>query len=131
MGLSTDDLVAIQQLYARYNHAIDFGDAEAWAACLTPDGRMIAKGTGDFQGTEALTAFAKSMAAQINGRHWTNNLLVEGSGAGATAKCYLLFVRNGAAGHAPSVVLSGVYTDTLAKGPSGWKFAARDFAPDA
>jgi hypothetical protein len=124
-------MVEIQQLYARYNHAIDFGNADAWAGCFTPDGLFSAAGTGEFRGTSALAEFARSMAGRTNGRHWTNNLLVEGEGAGATARCYLLYVQNSAAGKPPTALLTGVYSDTLARGPAGWRFATRSFAPDA
>ncbi len=37
-GLSAQDYFEIQQLYARYNNAIDSGDAEGWAATFTSDG---------------------------------------------------------------------------------------------
>ena len=36
--LTTQDYIDIQQLYARYNIAIDTGDGEGWAATFTPDG---------------------------------------------------------------------------------------------
>ena len=36
--LSTQDYNDIQQLYARYNLAIDTGNGEGWAATFTPDG---------------------------------------------------------------------------------------------
>ena len=36
--LTGDDYIEIQQLYARYNNAIDSGDAEGYAATFVPDG---------------------------------------------------------------------------------------------
>ena len=36
--LTTDDLVEIQQLYARYNWTLDSGDSQGYAATFTPDG---------------------------------------------------------------------------------------------
>ena len=53
-GLSTQDYVDIEQLYAQYNHAIDSGDAEAWAATFTADGSF-----NKFTGHEALAGFVR------------------------------------------------------------------------
>ena len=131
MGISADDMVGIQQLYARYNHAIDSGDADGWASCFTADGRFSASGVGDLQGTAALAAFARSIAGRTSGRHWTNNLLVEGDGGGATAKCYFVYLQSGAAGKPPAAAFTGMYTDTLDRGHDGWRFAARSFVADA
>lgn len=40
--LTADDYIEIQQLYARYNNAIDSGDAEGYAATfILPTGRLI------------------------------------------------------------------------------------------
>lgn len=38
MALPAADHLAIEQLYARYSHAVDRGDGDAWAACFTADG---------------------------------------------------------------------------------------------
>jgi len=35
MAGSFEDKFAIQELIARYNHAIDFGNYEAWVECFT------------------------------------------------------------------------------------------------
>ena len=39
MPLSLEDKAAIQELAARYNQAIDRGDADTWLATWTADGR--------------------------------------------------------------------------------------------
>jgi 3-phenylpropionate/cinnamic acid dioxygenase small subunit len=33
-----EDKFAIQELIARYNHAIDFGNYDAWVECFAEDG---------------------------------------------------------------------------------------------
>ncbi len=43
MGLSFEDKAEIIELHARYNRTVDTGDAEAWAACFTPDGEFDAR----------------------------------------------------------------------------------------
>jgi len=53
-ALSAQDNFEIQQLYAKYNIAIDSGDAEGYAATFTPDGVF-----NQFSGHDALVGFAK------------------------------------------------------------------------
>ncbi|MFN0096801.1 MAG: nuclear transport factor 2 family protein [Dehalococcoidia bacterium] len=129
MALSVADQLEIQQLYANYNHAIDFGRGAEWAATFTPDG-VFNSGQGTFTGTEQLQGFVAGFAAQLKARHWTNNLVVDGDGAKASGACYLLLWRL-QAGAAPSVLVSGVYHDELAKTADGWRFTSRRVAPDA
>lgn len=124
MPLSLEDRLAIQDLAARYNVAIDSGDAEAWAATFTPDGSFESGGR-THQGTEALTAFAKGFAERMAGaRHWNNNILVEGEGDQASLHCYLLLMRGG------QVVTSARYEDTLRRVDGRWLFASRRVVPD-
>ena len=131
MPLSTDDHIAIQQLYARYNHAIDFGNAEAWAACVTPDGVFNAGPMGEFAGAEALKSFATGFAQQLKARHWTNNLVLEGDTSAATGTCYLL-LWSPAGGEKPaSVITSAVYEDELNKNSGSWLFTRRAVKADA
>ncbi|MGI8926089.1 MAG: nuclear transport factor 2 family protein [Tepidiformaceae bacterium] len=132
MMLSSDDMVQIQQLYARYNHAIDSGKGDEWAACFTPDGAFTARGTGDPKGTEQLANFARGFATQMKARHWTNNLVVEGALGGATGTCYLLLYRVADdRKEPPSLVTSAIYSDTLAKDAGAWRFSSRTVTPDA
>ena len=51
-GLSTQDYIDIEQLYATYNHAIDSGDAQGWAGTFTPDGTF-----NKFAGHDQLVGF--------------------------------------------------------------------------
>jgi ketosteroid isomerase-like protein len=127
MGLAVEDQLAIQQLYARYNHAIDFGDGDGWAACFTPDG-VFNGGQGPQQGTDALKAFAGGFASRMKARHWNTNLVVEGSGDTANGKCYLMLM-NLADGKATPLV-TAVYHDELKKTGGEWKFTSRSVQPD-
>jgi hypothetical protein len=42
--ITAEDRLAIAELLARYNHAIDHFEAEAWAALFTQDGELVANG---------------------------------------------------------------------------------------
>lgn len=129
MNLTTEDRLAIHELYSRYNHAIDFGDPDAWADCFVDDG-VFESGQGSFKGRDQLRAFAQGYAERITGRHWTNNILVEPAGNGAASgKCYLMLYRlDGEKG--PSILVTGVYNDTLTQDNGAWRFASRTVAPD-
>jgi len=61
-GLSTQDYIDIEQLYATYNHAIDSGDGEAWAATFTPDGTF-----NKFAGHDQLVGFIQQWKEKMNG----------------------------------------------------------------
>jgi len=93
MALSTDDMVAIQQLVSRYAHALDLGDAEALTAMFTPDGSCWTGPDGEVRrGADMFRDTAKNT---VVGRlwHFIANLVIEGDGDKATGKAYLHMVR--------------------------------------
>lgn len=126
--LTTQDHIDIEQLYATYNHAIDSGDGEAWAATFTPDGTFNTR----FTGKEALVGFIKMWREKMNGanrRHWNSNLRITPSAEGASATVMLMLLDVGT--KPPSIVSTGQYTDVLVKTPNGWRFKTREVKIDA
>ncbi|HVW45177.1 MAG TPA: nuclear transport factor 2 family protein [Amycolatopsis sp.] len=102
---STEDRLAVLDLYARQSHAIDGGDAAGWAATFTPGGsfesptyRLVATGTAE------LTAFAadSNSAALARGeqlRHWISAVVLSHAGEDAlAAQAYLLIIATSSAG---------------------------------
>jgi hypothetical protein len=132
VSLSTEDQLAIQQLYARYNHAIDGGDGAGWAATFTPDG-VFNSGQGTFTGTEQIAGFGASLGTRMKIRHWTNNLVLDGDGKKANGSCYLLLYRLTPGEQPPaSLMVTAIYNDELTKGPDGsWRFTKRTVTGDA
>ena len=125
--LTTQDYIDIEQLYATYNHAIDSGDGEAWAATFTPDGAF-----NRFKGKDALVGFIKAWREKMNGanrRHWNTNLRITPSDEGANAVVMLMLLDVGT--QPPSIVSTGQYTDVLVKTPNGWRFKSRVVKGDA
>jgi hypothetical protein len=133
--LTVQDYMEIQQLYARYNHAIDSLDAEGLAALFTADGSVsFYKGSGH----DALVDMINKLASQEPGlsylnpqtgkrgtyrRHWNSGLVISGTTEVAKGAVYLLAVNVGAK---PPVLLSASqYDDTLVKTPQGWRFQRR------
>ncbi len=122
--LTTADNIAIQQLYARYNTAIDHGDAEGWAATFTPDGVFA----GSFKGTEALKGFVNTWRTNpaMNGaarRHFSADLVVTPSAEGATGTVSTILVDLST----KPVSMAGfvTYSDVLVKIAAGWRFKSR------
>ena len=125
--LTTQDYIDIEQLYAQYNHAIDAGDGEGWAATFTPDGSF-----NNFTGREALVGFIKNWREKRSGatrRHWNSNLRITPSADGASAVVLLMIVDVGA--QPPAIVMTGQYTDALVKTANGWRFKSRQVKGDA
>ena len=127
--LSAQDYFEIQQLYARYNIAIDNGDAEGWAATFTPDGAF-----NTMVGHDALVGFVKMWREKLNGatrKHWNNNLQITGNSHEASAYVYLLLVDYST--KPASILTTGTYTDSLIRTKDGWRFTKRitkgDVAP--
>ena len=124
--LSTQDYIDIEQLYARYNHAIDSGDAEAYAGTFTLDGVF-----NNNTGREALLNFVRGYAAKGGStrRHWNTNLLITPTADGANGTVYLFLLDTTA--KPPGIVTSLKYQDVLVKTPAGWRFKTRTTVADA
>lgn len=127
MTLSTEDRLEIQELYARYNHAIDSGQGAAWAATFTPDG-VFDSGQGTMSGAEALQKFGDGFASRMKARHWVNNLVLDEAPGGARGSCYLVLYNLG--GEKPAILTTAIYNDELTKTSGGWRFATRRVKPD-
>jgi hypothetical protein len=121
-ALTPQDLTELQQLYARYNMAIDSGDAEAWAATFTPDG--VFNNTN--RGHDGLVQFIKDWVEKRDGanrRHWNSNLAFTATPDGAKGACYLMLLNIGV--RPVTIALTGIYEDVLVRSPQGWRFKSR------
>ena len=125
----TDDIIAIQQLLARYNRAADAGDADAFAATFTDDGETVTP-DATRRGREALMEAARTVPQRIPGiRHWVTNHVVDVDGDEASATVYVMVVVAGGA-EGPQVAATGKYRDRLRRTPDGWRFTRREYTPD-
>ena len=135
--MSSEALLAIQQLNSRYFHAIDAlldgNNAEIWATTFTPDGtfylldaqsNVILQATG----TQDLIETYKTFPDVQTTRHWCNNLLIELDGDVATGRCYIIAMS---INQLPATIIrSGVYKDQLIKTNKGWKYQSRSLILD-
>ena len=122
--LTAEDHAEINQLYARYVQAIDFGDAVAWADAFTPNGSF-----GDsVTGRDALIAFAERYHEE-NGsepRHWYTALVLTPTADGAEGRCYALTFN----ASTRSLMWTGTYKDVLVETAEGWRFSSRQLTID-
>jgi uncharacterized protein (TIGR02246 family) len=125
MPLNADDVVAIQQLYARFCNTLDDGDGDEFADCFTADASFGGVGT-PIRGTEALRKFAVDLVGK-NIRHVATGIYVTGDGDDAVGQAYLVAYR----GTRPAKLLAtGRYRDRVRRVDGTWRFTERVFTPD-
>lgn len=119
-NFSADDYIEIQQLYTRYNMAIDSGDAEGWASTFVTDGVF-----NTTVGHDALVQFVRDWhnGRGANLRHWNTNLSITPTADGADGAVYLLLLNVGQ--RPPMIASAAKYEDQLVKTPDGWRFKKR------
>ena len=124
--LTAQDLVDIQQLYAKYNWTLDAGDSEGYASTFTPDGVFNTN-----VGHDAIVKFADGFHAGMGAhvRHWNTNLLILPTPDGASGQVYLVLVDF--ATKPATIATSASYTDQLVKTAQGWRFKKRATKGDA
>lgn len=121
--MTAQDYVEIQQLYAKYNHSIDSGNADAWADTFTADGAF-----NNNVGRDALKKFINdTWVGRMNGpstrQHWNTNLSITGDSKAAKGSVYLMLVDFST--KPVSIASMGLYDDELVKTPQGWRFTKR------
>jgi hypothetical protein len=134
-GVTAQDHVDIQNLYAAYNLASDAGDAEAYAACFTEDGVLrIDPLDVTVRGRASFVAFKQKDAAGRGGkyrRHWNGSLHLEKIDRDTVrGRCYF-HGYNGKPGELPTLADAGVYEDTIVRVDGVWKYGERHLTLDA
>ena len=119
--LSAEDQLAIMDLSARYCHATDSHNAEAWADTFTADGAIEAP-QGTSQGREALIQFSQGVNTGMpTVRHHVSNLVICGEGDSATMSSYLNLINT----DGNATVFTAIYEDEIVRVGDEWKFARR------
>lgn len=113
--MSTDDLMEIHQVLARYAVTITQGDIEGLVKVFTPDGTYSA-----FGDTYPLEEFPALVAAAPKGLFLTGTAAVELAGDTATGTQPLCFVDQ--SNHDMRI---GYYRDTYARTRDGWRLRTR------
>lgn len=117
------DRVAIRDLTARYNDAIDDGRLDDYLACFTPDGVFEVDGLGRGQGPDQIRPMVEPITPVAI--HLTLDAVVEVDGDTATQRCRFLLGRRSPDRADYTIVTSGRYRDRLVRTPAGWRFTER------
>ena len=128
MALSTGDRLDILDLYARYSHAADAMDGEAWITCWVQDGEFrpsVGPTAGqEYRGHVALRGFADNRPDKYpKGRIWTGNHVLTERDGYVEGTCYGMTVDVGTA--APVVTAHYIYHDEIVRTADGWRFRRR------
>ena len=132
-GLTGADLAEIQQLSSQYSQGSDLGEADMWIGVFAEDGIFRIADYGEWIGRERITQYrTETFAPRPDGytyRHWNSSwvILPDGNG-GATGRVYWVGFDPSAE---PLVITdSGIYHDTYARTPDGWRIQVRHARPD-
>lgn len=126
--MTPEERQEITDLYARYSHAFDEGQADELAALFTEDGVFAREGGDPVTGRDGLAALVRGAAERIPGmRHFVSNILVEATESGARGRAYALALVVGET----DVRLGtfGRYDDEFVRTPGGWRLRVRRFTP--
>ena len=127
-----DDRAEIEDLMARYLFALDFFDADAYAATFTEDG-VLDWAMGEIRGREAIRAEAGTMKAkmaevfgpQVMIRHFATNIAISIRGDSAEVRAAWFEAYHDGAGAPPRFGTFGHYEDRLARIDGRWLFKRR------
>jgi hypothetical protein len=132
------DRAQIEDLQARYLFALDFRDAEAYAATFAEDG-VLDYGAGKIVGRKAIAEMVAGLRAGAErqrgadtsglrpaaGRHNISNIVVEIDGNRARGTAYWFHMGNANAERAAQLNSFGHYEDELVKVDGRWLFSLR------
>ncbi len=130
MKLTVEDYVEIQQLAARYSHALDtgVGNGYAYADLFTPDADAFDR----WFGREKIAEIPRwNPHGPDYVRHYGTNHIIEPTAEGAIGKQYVVVIDIGENDKASSIFLGGHYEDVYVKTNKGWRFKSRVEFPSA
>jgi hypothetical protein len=121
--------LAIGDLTARYNRALETSDLETWIGTFVQEGVLRGAGGETFSGHRELAGFFR--AAPPGRIRVTADAQVDVDGVHARQECRFLTLRSGAnGGAAPEVEAVGRYCDELVYERGRWYFSTREVVAD-
>lgn len=121
--------LAIGDLTARYNRALESGDLETWIGTFVQEGVLRGTGGESFSGHRELIGFFR--AAPPGRISLTTDAEVDVDGVHARQECRFLTLRPGSNGEGvPEVEAVGRYRDALVYERGRWYFAAREMVAE-
>ena len=124
--LTQDDWVAIAELGARYAHAMDAKNAEAYAACFAPDGVLVSMRGGRAEGRAAIQASVQTIFDnwETGFRHFPGPPVLGGNAQRCTVRSYSQVLRRDPERRTIIEMVMDYY-DTCVKLDGQWLLAER------
>ena len=143
-GSYAEDRAKIEDLQARYLFALDFRDADAYAATFAPDG-VLDYGAGKMIGRQAIHDMIAGLGANAQrqqaadksglrpaaGRHNITNIVLTINGNRATGTAYWFHMGNANPERKAQLDSFGHYEDELVKVNGEWLFSLRKIYNEA
>jgi hypothetical protein len=127
--LSAEDRLDIQELFARYAWAIDFGDADAVCDVFTKDGVLNHLWQGELRGHDAIRAALNELwydrpSWWIGRQHLANHFLIERDGEnGARVRAFFSILQHNVYYRTNFVFGIGTWDNRCVKEADGvWRF---------
>ena len=133
--MQIEDMMAVEQVIARYAYTFDQGEADAWAALFCEDGvwELVDQLGGEprrrLVGRAELAAFCThqftSRAPGVSSCHHQSSVLFDELTDSSARTRTLLILTVKTAGEAPQVRMTGVYHDSWVRTDAGWRLKLR------
>ena len=123
--LTGADIAEIQQLYARYNQGLDFGDKELFMSAFADDAVYTTGGGEVYSGKEGLTEWVTPILSTGPPTviHNNTSVLITPTSEGAKGRGYWILMN--VEQREPAPMFSGYYEDTFIKTAKGWRIKTR------
>jgi 3-phenylpropionate/cinnamic acid dioxygenase small subunit len=131
------DKIEIGEMQSRYMFALDWHDADTYAALFTEDAVLewpegYREGRDDIHASCVRVgemyrrlAAAAAPTKMAHKRHFVTNRVIAIDGDRARARCYWFDLHNDNMPRWPYVPAYGYYEDELVRTPEGWRFTRR------
>jgi uncharacterized protein (TIGR02246 family) len=139
VNINVEDMLAIQQVIARYSHTFDAGDADGWANVFTKDAIWESYAadtttlTNRLRGHDELREFAamrfREKAPGLVYYHHQSGILFDELTADTAKTRVMVIITIHKSPDPPRIIFTGVYTDVWKKTNEGWLLVHRVLRP--
>lgn len=135
--MNVEDMLAIQQVIARYSYTFDVGDANGWANLFTEDGvweDYNAKPSYAVKGHAELREFAAMRYRQKTPGlvyfHHQSGVLFDELTENTAKTRVMVIITIHKPPDPPHIIITAIYTDKWIKTSKGWLFKHRVIRPE-
>ena len=130
---TAEDQLDVLNLIGLHSHVMDGTDPQAFAEVFTPDGTSLERrkdqeivlGQGREGLTEYITGLINERGDEKPRHHVRNTIFLKLSEESVVTKTYFLVTIVPGEGQLAKVIDTGIYEDTIVRGPDGWLIQKR------